>query len=260
MSKPLDISYLPPRGKPLGTNAYFKFGASIVIPILNLISKKVWKGGENIPKSGPMIAVCNHISYLDPLTFTHFLYRNGRAPRYLGKASLFRLPIIGHILKGAGQIPVERETTDANRALHHAVAFLKAGHCLGVYPEGTLTRDADIWPMKGKTGVARLAIITKTKITPCAQWGAQEIIPPYSKKIKFFPRTKVFVTAGEPFDLSNWYGKEDDPAALEEATEFVMNKITSLLMTMRSGHPPQVRFDPKKSDLPRIGNFKKKKA
>lgn len=257
MGQTVEISYKPPRGKPLGSNFYFKFGASILIPILNLISKKVWRGGDNIPKSGGMIAVCNHISYLDPLTFTHFLYKNGRAPRYLGKASLFKIPIVGQVLKGAGQIPVERETSDANRSLHHAVAFLKAGHCLGVYPEGTLTRDSEMWPMKGKTGVARLAIITKTKITPCAQWGAQEIIPPYSKKIKLFPRRKVFVTAGEPFELSKWYGRENDPQALEEATEFVMSKITELLKTMRTGTPPQTRFDPKKSDLPRIGNFKK---
>ena len=142
------ISYQPPRGKPLGTNPAFIFGAGVMRPILNLVVKRDWRGGEKLPKSGPAIVVCNHISYLDPLTFSHFLYNNGRAPRYLGKESVFRIPLIGMIIKAAGQIPVSRESKDAIKGMEHAVAVLKAGHLLGVYPEGTLTRDENLWPMK----------------------------------------------------------------------------------------------------------------
>jgi 1-acyl-sn-glycerol-3-phosphate acyltransferase len=189
--------------------------------------------------------------------FTHFLYENGRAPRYLGKASLFKLPIIGRVLLGAGQIPVERETSSASQSLQHAIAFLNSGHLLGVYPEGTLTRDENYWPMKAKTGIARLAILTQVPVIPCAQWGAQKILPAYSKKLKLFPRTKVIVVAGKPLDFSKWYGKAEDPAALEEATAFVMSAITKLLEDLRGEKAPTEIFDPKKSQLPRTGNFKR---
>ena len=253
------IRYEPPTGNPLGTNFAFRLGAAIMRPILNLIVKRDWRGAEKLPKSGPAIVVCNHLSYLYPLTFSHFLYNNGRAPRYLGKESVFRIPVIGWVIKAAGQIPVNRESKDAIKGYEHAIAVLKAGHLLGVYPEGTLTRDADLWPMKGKTGVARLALQTGVPIYPCASWGPQRVIPPYGKKIKLFPRTKVSVVMGDPVDLSKWRGKSDDLASLEAATEAIMDSITKLLEGLRNEKAPAVRFDPKKSNLPRTGNFKKKR-
>jgi len=257
VSTQLSISYDPPSGRPLGATNWFKFGALILRPLLNAISKREWHGAENLPKSGGAIVVCNHISYLDPLTFTHFLYDNGRAPRYLAKASLFKIPIVGRVLLGAGQVPVERESAVASQSLQHAIAFLNSGHLLGVYPEGTLTRDENYWPMKAKTGIARLAILTKAPVIPCAQWGAQQILPAYSKKFKLFPRAKVKVIAGKPLDFSKWYGRVEDPVALEEATAYVMREITNLLEGLRGEWAPTEIFDPRKSQLPRIGNFKR---
>jgi 1-acyl-sn-glycerol-3-phosphate acyltransferase len=248
-----------PTGKPLGTNKYFKFAAIILIPLLNALTKRDWRGSENIPKSGPVIVVSNHISYADPLIFTHFLYRNGRAPRFLGKASVFKIPIIGKIISGSGQIPVERETENAHFALQHAIAFLSSGHCLGVYPEGTLTRDENFWPMKAKTGIARLAIITQAPVIPCAQFGAQDLLPRYGKIPVLWRRTKVSVWAGKPLDFSRWKGREEDPVALTEATEYVMSAVTRLLEEIRGESAPAEIFDPRNSDLPRTGNFEKAK-
>lgn len=253
------IAYDPPTGRPLGTNPWFRFGAAVLRPILNLIIKKDWRGIEKLPMSGAAIVVCNHLSYVDPLTFTHFLYNNGRAPRYLGKESVFRVPIIGTVIKGAGQIPVSRESKDAVKGLEHAIAVLKAGHLLGVYPEGTLTRDENLWPMRAKTGVARLALITGAPVYPCASWGPEKVLPPYSKKLRLFPRTKVSVLMGDPVDLSPWHGKQEDPVVIEEAADHIMDRITALLEILRNEKAPAVRFDPKKSDLPRIGNYKKAK-
>jgi len=254
----LDPVYLPPRGKPLGTNPTWKVSAGILIPLVKLISKRDWRGTENIPRTGPMIAISNHISYMDPLILTYFLYNNGRAVRFLGKASLFKLPIVGWILRHAEQVPVEREIKGAAAvALPHAIAFLKAGHCLGVYPEGTLTRDENLWPMRAKTGLARLAVMTKTPVIPCAQWGAQEILEPYSKRPKLWPRTKVTVLAGKPLDFSPWFGKEDDHLAMVEATAYAMSAITTLLEEIRGESSPKEIFDPHLSDLPRTGNYKK---
>ena len=253
------VSYAPPKGKPLGTNFAFRFGTMVMIPLLNLVGKKVWRGGENIPKSGKTIVASNHVSYLDVLFLTHFLYRNGRAPRYIGKEGVFKVPVIGKVILAAGMVPVARESKDASKALDHAVRLLELGHCVGVYPEGTLTRDAGGWPMVAKTGLARLAIATHTPIVPIAQWGSQIVMPTYEKKIRLFPRTPIKVLVGKPLDLSPWYGKENDAEALREATAFVMRELTNLLEELRGEKRPAEIFDPHNSALPRTGNFKKDK-
>ncbi len=251
------VSYAPPTGFPLGTNRAYKIGAGILIPMISLITKRTWIGAGNIPKTGAAIVASNHLSYFDVLNLTHFIFRNGRAPRYLGKVGVFKVPIIGRIILAAGQVPVERETPNAGKAVDHAKRLLESGHLLGVYPEGTLTRDLDHWPMIAKTGLARLALSTNTPVIPIAQWGSQVLMPTYSKKLKLFPRTKITIVAGKPVDLSPWQGKADDPQALIEATAKVMLEITKLLEEIRGQKRPEVIFDPHTSELPRIGNFKK---
>ncbi len=254
------LSYEPPRGFPLGTNLTYKVFAAILIPIFNLFMSRDWKGAENIPAQGRVIVASNHMSYLDVLVFTHFLFRNGRAPRYLGKVGVFRVPVIGKILLASGQIPVERETIDAKNAVDHAKILLESGHMLGVYPEGTLTRDGQMWPMIAKTGCARLALETDTPVIPIAQWGSQLVIPNYTKRVQLFPRKTIIIRAGKPVDLSPWKGKHEDPQALIEATAKIMREITTLLEDIRGEKRPEVIFDPHTSDLPRIGNFKTKRA
>ena len=251
------VSYAPPTGFPLGTNRAYKIGSGILIPMISLITKRTWIGAGNIPKTGAAIVASNHLSYFDVLNLTHFIFRNGRAPRYLGKVGVFKVPIIGRIILAAGQVPVERETPNAGKAVDHAKRLLESGHLLGVYPEGTLTRDLDHWPMIAKTGLARLALSTNTPVIPIAQWGSQVLMPTYSKKLKLFPRTKITIVAGKPVDLSPWQGKADDPQALIEATAKVMLEITKLLEEIRGQKRPEVIFDPHTSELPRIGNFKK---
>jgi hypothetical protein len=84
-------------------------------------------------------------------------------------------------------------------------------------------------------------------------------MPTYEKKLKLFPRTPIKILAGKPVDLSAWYGKENDPEALIEATAFVMRAITDLLEELRGEKRPVEIFDPHHSTLPRTGNFKKKR-
>lgn len=253
------IKFDPPRGRPLGTNLAFRIAAGLLRPILLAITKPDWREVSKLPKSGAAIVVCNHISYLDPFSFAHFLYDNGRAPRYLGKDSIFKIPLIGRFVLAAGQIPVNRESKDAIRGYENAVSALSAGHLIGIYPEGTLTRDPDLWPMVGKTGAARLALTTGAPLYPCASWGPERVIPPYGRTIRLFPRTKLSVVIGDPVDLSKWQGKTEDPIAMQEATEAIMGAITGLLEGLRGERAPAVRFDPRKSDLPRTGNFKRRR-
>ena len=79
-------------------------------------------------------------------------------------------------MRHAGQIPVYRETGRAADAYRAAVAAVRGGEGVAVYPEGTLTRDPDLWPMVGKTGVARLALDDAGPVIPVAQWGAQDLL------------------------------------------------------------------------------------
>ena len=143
----------------------------------------------------------NHNSYLDPFAYAHFQYNTGRVPRFLAKAALFKKGFVGACMRGTGQIPVYRETTDALSAFRAAVDAVERGECVAFYPEGTLTRDPDQWPMTGKTGAARVALLTKCPVIPVAQWGANELLPPYAKKPSLFPRKTHHVLAGPPVDL-----------------------------------------------------------
>ena len=249
----------PPTGKPLGTNWPFKVFANPVIALMNIWIKRDWQGSENLPKSGPVLVVSNHVSYADALILAHYLYGNGRAPRFLGKESLFRAPIIGKIIKSAGQVPVHRESDGASDAITSAVKLLKLGHCLAVYPEGTLTRDENLWPMVAKTGAARIAVISRVPVVPVVQWGDHNLIPRYSKKFIFYKRHKVTLIAGKAIDLSKWYGLEEDQSAMREATAHIMREITKILEEIRRESAPATIFDPHKSGLPRFGNPKKVK-
>lgn len=238
---------------------YYRLGALIVRPVLFAITKRDWRGFENVPKKGGVIVAVNHISHIDPLVFAHYLFDHGRPGRFLAKAGLFSVPFVGRILRGAGQIPVFREREGAHVAYMAAVEAVKSGELLGVYPEATLTRDPNHWPMTGKTGLARIALETGAPIIPVAQWGAQEIIGTYEKRIKIFPRTLVHVHAGPALDLSPWIGKPINQQVLVEVTNFVMDAITRILEDIRGEKAPDERFDSRKSHLPLTGNFKKKK-
>lgn len=150
---------------------WYRLAAVIAKPPLLLLFNRDWRGMENIPADGGFITAVNHNSALDPLSYAHFQYNTGRVPRLLAKATLFDVFFVGMMLRGTGQIPVFRESTDAANAFRAAVDAVNRGECVAFYPEGTLTRDPDHWPMVGKTGVARVALATKAPVVPVAQWG-----------------------------------------------------------------------------------------
>ncbi len=232
------------------------FGLCIAIlePLLALLTKRRWIDGEKIPATGGCVLAANHISHLDPLTFAHFVYGYGRLVRFLAKAGLFDVPVVGAIVRDAGQIPVYRMTTDAVSAFRAAVAAVEKGECVVVYPEGTITREPGMWPMRGKTGAARIALASDAPVIPIAQWGAQDILWPYSKNPKLFPRKTVTLKAGDPVDLDDLRGQPLTPAVLHEATERIMGAITALLEEVRGETAPALRFDPKAAGVREIGN------
>ena len=150
---------------------FYKFCFNVAKTAVSLITRKDWAGEQNLPNEG-FIAVSNHVTNFDSLTFMHFLGENGIPPRMLAKAELFDVPVLGAIMRKCKQVPVYRGSKRAGDALAGAERALLAGECVGIFPEGTLTEDPDYWPMKGKTGAARLALRTHAPVIPVAQWGA----------------------------------------------------------------------------------------
>jgi 1-acyl-sn-glycerol-3-phosphate acyltransferase len=226
----------------------------ILEPLLNLLTKRRWVDGAKLPAEGGVIAAANHISHLDPLTFAHFAYAYGRLPRFLAKAALFDVPVVGRIIRSAGQIPVYRMTSEASRAFRAAVEAVEKGQFIVVYPEGTITRQPDLWPMTGKTGAARIALTTDAPVVPIAQWGANDILAPYAKRPRLFPRKTISMKAGDPVDLDDLRGKQLTPDVLREATSRIMDAVTKLLEDVRGADAPAIRFDPRSAGVRQIGN------
>jgi len=227
---------------------------AILKPALLATTKRTWVGGENIPESGGFILVLNHISHLDPFMAAHVVYDHGRMPRYLAKSGLFKNKVLGYFLRSAGQIPVERMSKNAVGAYDAAVAAVRSGECVVVYPEGTITRDPDGWPMIGKTGAARIALETGCPVIPVGQWGAQEILAPYAKKPDLFPRKQITMKVGAAVDLSDLAAQPRSAATIQEATGRIMTAITGLVEDVRGATAPAERFDPKKAGVSEIGN------
>ncbi|MGD3108106.1 lysophospholipid acyltransferase family protein [Streptomyces sp. YGL11-2] len=227
---------------------WYRLAAVICKPPLLVLFKRDWQGMEHIPADGGFITAVNHNSYLDPLSYAHYQYNTGRVPRFLAKAGLFKSGFVGLMMRGTGQIPVYRETTDAATAFRAAVNAIEKGECVAFYPEGTLTRDPEMWPMQGKTGAARVALLTRAPVIPVAQWGANDAMPPYAreKKLRLFPRKTLRVKAGPPVDLGEFYGKEPTAEVLRAVTETIMAAITAQLAEVRGEPAPAEPFDYRK--------------
>ncbi len=221
----------------------YRVAEVILWPPFMALTRRDWRGTENLGTHGEGIIVApNHISFLDPLVMAHFLHDNGRPPRFMGKQSVFEIPLAGQLIRGAGQIPVSRDK-DPHKALAAAEAAVRSGECLVMYPEGTITRDPDTWPMSGKTGALRIALETGAPLVPVAQWGANRIMPPYTTQMHVLPPKTIQVTAGPPLDIEDLRGRPLTKAVLEEGTDRLMDAITGLLEEIRGERAPAQRLD-----------------
>lgn len=216
---------------------------SVLRPFARLVTRQDWRGAENIPKSGGCVIVTNHISEFDPVPVAHFVYDSGRVPRFLAKVEVFKLPVVGAILRNAGQIPVHRRSADAAKAYGAAVAAVENGECVVVYVEGTITRDPGLWPMVGRTGAARIALSTGCPVIPLAHWGAQDLLAPYARRPHLLPRKVVHMSVGPPVDLSDLTADAPTPTQLREATSRIIAAITAQLAVVRGETPPVEPFD-----------------
>lgn len=229
------------------TTGAFRGLGTTLNAVLNFVRmRRQWLHHEKVPQSGGLIVVANHNSYFDPLALGEYLIWSGRWPHFLGKAQLWSTPLVGWLARHCEQIPVHRGTAHASSSLVAAAAALERGHCVTVYPEGTLTSDPDLWPMTGRTGAARLALETGAPLVPVAQWGAHRVIPgPGIGLPRLFGKT-VHAICGDPIDLADLVGELGGPRereAVQAASVRIMDAITDLLEQLRGESAPEDRWD-----------------
>lgn len=236
-----------------------KLVALIVRPIVRLMFKVEAEGIEKLPKQGAYILTPNHATNVDALAVAYFIYVHlRRAPHFLTKEGLFKIPVVGSILLSAGQIPVFRKGGQRNDdSLRIAYAYLAKGHSICVFPEGTLTREPNMWPMRGKTGAVRLALESGVPVYPVGHWGSEQVLSRYSSKFRPAFWKKVRFLVGEEIDLSQYRKKQLSPAELNEATEKVMRSITALVEELRGEKAPGELWNPVAMGQSETGNFLK---
>lgn len=217
---------------------WIRLSVVIIYPLVGLLFRIRWHKLDRIPARGGVIIVLNHISHLDTLLMARLVWQSGRVPRFLVKDEMFRTFFVGAVMRGAKQIPVYRGTTDAANSLQAAVDALRDGEAVVIYPEGTVTKDPDQWPMQAKTGVARLALLAPdVPVIPVGQWGAQE-----SERRRFRPLAQG--TVGDAIDLERFHGAEATSATLREMTDTIMAAVRDRVAELRGETPPQAFYVP----------------
>lgn len=228
-------------GRRLGV--WRRFSVALVKPWLVLLTSRDWHGVEHIPAKGGVILAANHVSHFDPFVLAHVVYAAGRWPRFLAKSSLFTIPALGRLMHAVQQIPVRRGTTDAAQALAAAIEAVRAGKAVIIYPEGTTTRDADLWPMRGKTGLARLALATGAPVVPIAMWGPHRVFDPRTRRLRLRLRTPMTVVVHPPMDLVALAAAQRQDGKItsqthQALTDAVMARVRDTLAELRGAEPP----------------------
>ncbi|WP_332693395.1 lysophospholipid acyltransferase family protein [Halalkalibacter lacteus] len=191
----------------------YQFGQSVSRMVLSTSYKVEIIGKENIPNEGATILCCNHIHYFDPPLLGAYIKRQ---LHYMAKKELFEKPILKGLLPKLGAFPVRRGMSD-KQAIRTAMKLLKEGHMIGLFPEGTRSKDGKVG--KGLSGAGFFALRTNAIVVPCA------IIGPY----KSFKRLRLVY--GEAIDFSEL---KERKASAEEATELIMSEIKQLVETHTS--------------------------
>jgi 1-acyl-sn-glycerol-3-phosphate acyltransferase len=202
---------------------------------LSIMKVMRWKvsgsGRRHLPASGPAVIATNHVGYLDFVFVGAGARDRGRLVRFMAKKEVFDHPISGPLMRGMKHIPVDR-FGQARESIDAAVAALKRGEVIGMFPEATISRS--FMPRDGKSGAARMAIEARAPLVPGVVWGSQRILTKDRPK-NFERNIPITVDFGEPIA----YEPHEDPAAV---TVRLMESIAELTDHAQRAYP--VKPDP----------------
>lgn len=203
-----------------------------------------------------ILLAANHIGVFDAFVLTSACHRAGIAPRFLVAGGIMDAPVVGWGLRRSGHLRVDRRARTVVEAFHRAVEALRSGNvAVLVYPEGRISRDPGLWPERGKSGVARLALAAGTPVVPVSQWGAHEaawwgtevvtgwkdLRPVVTSWLRAITRRPLFrVHFGSPVDLTGL--SAGTPGDAVRARDRIMRAIAEGLAPLRLDEPDAPRF------------------
>jgi 1-acyl-sn-glycerol-3-phosphate acyltransferase len=209
-------------GRPSFEPTLYRVAKAILFPGSRLLYRLKVEGVENVPRSGCVILASNHLSFIDSLFIPIVVPRR---VTYVAKAEYFDSWKTRYIFQALGQIPIRRGPgAEWRRALDAASEVLEHGGCLGIYPEGTRSRDGRLH--RGHTGVARLSLTTGAPIVPTAVLGTDQVQPIGAKLPRVFKPVRV--RFGTPLRFSEFAGRENNRGVLRQITDAVMREIQAL--------------------------------
>ena len=199
----------------------------VIGPLLTTVFRPWVKGLENVPRTGPHIVVCNHLSFVDsvflPLMIDRQMAFLAKSDYFTGKG--IKGWFIRFFMTSAGQLPIDRSGGKASEAsLNAGLQVLSDGGVLAIYPEGTRSPDGRMY--RGRTGVARMILEAHVPVIPAAVIGTEKVMPLGSNIPKVH---RVGVVIGEPLDFSRFEGMESDRFVLRSITDeiiYEMNKLS----------------------------------
>jgi 1-acyl-sn-glycerol-3-phosphate acyltransferase len=217
-----------PPDAPVLRSGYLYWVMKVVLtPVLTLAFRPRLEGVGHVPRQGPALLACNHTSYLDWLLLP--LVVRFRRISFLAKLEYFTRPGVrgraqAYFFTATGQVPIDRAGAHASHAaLRTAARLLREGRLVGVFPEGTRTRDGRL--NRGRTGVARMAAETGVPVVPCATVGTFEVAPPGAR----LPRPRrIGVRFGAPMPPVCPPGQVPSAERLREWTDELMARIREL--------------------------------
>lgn len=196
----------------------------VLTPILRILYRVRVEGGQNVPRTGPVILASNHQSFIDSI-FLPLSVR--RRVTFVAKAEYFESRKTAWFFRAVGMIPLKRDGGSASeRALAAAREVLLSGGVLGIYPEGTRSPDGRLY--KGHTGVARLAMQCGAPVVPVAQFGTAEVQPIGVTRPRLFKAVRLKM--GPPIIIPG-RGPDDPPLQAEElraCTDAITSAIAGL--------------------------------
>jgi 1-acyl-sn-glycerol-3-phosphate acyltransferase len=213
-------------GSGAGRAIYWALKNVLLGPVITRIFRPIHEGNEHVPEEGPAIIASNHLSFADWLFMPLAL---DRRITFVAKSDYFtRAGVKGWAQKrffaGTGQVPIDRSGGRASGgALRAGLKVLQRGELFGIYPEGTRSHDGRLY--KGRTGVARLALLSGAPVIPSAIIGTDIIAPPGKVLTKIVSPTVKF---GRPLDFSRYSGMSEDRFILRSITDEVMYAIMEL--------------------------------
>ncbi|WP_408055386.1 lysophospholipid acyltransferase family protein [Streptomyces paludis] len=219
----------PPDHRPIDTEdplSRFALIKAVLAPVMRLMFRTRVEGAENIPGDGPVILAGNHLTFIDsmilPLVCHRQVFFIGKDEYVTGKG--LKGKFMAWFFTGVGMIPVDRDGGRGGvAALMTGRRVLEKGNVFGIYPEGTRSPDGRLY--RGRTGIARLTLMTGAPVVPFAMIGTDKLQPTGAGMPRF---GKVTVRFGKPMEFSRYEGMDRDRYVLRAVTDSVMTEVMGL--------------------------------